>query len=73
MSPVPVHWYLMVALILFLVGVVIILTRRNLIYVLMGVEFILNAASLNFVAFGSYRGSHSLLDGTVMGTLIVVL
>jgi len=72
-TPVPVHWYLIVSIVLFLIGITVVLTRRNLIYVLMGVELILNAAALNFIAFGSYRGAHGLVDGTVMATLIIVM
>ncbi len=73
MSPVPLHWYLAVAFLLFVLGLLVVLSRRNLIYILMGVELILNASSLVFVAFGSYRGAKGLLDGTVIGTFIVVL
>jgi len=39
----------------------------------MGIELILNAASLNFVAFGSYRARDALVDGTVISTFIIVL
>ena len=53
---VPVEYYLFVSIFLFVIGLTVILTRRNLIYVLMGIELILNSASLNFVAFGSHRG-----------------
>ncbi len=71
--PVPLHWFLAISIILFFFGLVIVLTRRNLIYVLMGVELILNAASLNFVAFSAFRGKEALIDGTIMGTFIIVL
>jgi NADH-quinone oxidoreductase subunit K len=73
MSPIPLHWYLILSLVLFVVGVVVVLSRRNLIYILMGIELILNAASLNFVAFGSYRSREALVDTTVYGTFIIVL
>ena len=48
--------YLAVSGILFLLGVATILVRRNALYVLMGVELILNAANLNFVAFARFGG-----------------
>ena len=70
---IPVHWYLMVSLFLFVIGLLIVITRRNLIYILIGIEFILNAASLNFVAFGSYRGENSLVDASIFGVFIIVL
>jgi NADH-quinone oxidoreductase subunit K len=70
---VPVEFYLFLSLFLFVIGLTVILTRRNLIYVLMGIELILNAASLNFVAFGSHRGEIGLVDGSVFGLFIIVL
>lgn len=70
---VPVEFYLFVSIILFVIGVAVILTRRNLIYVLMGIELILNSASLNFVAFGSHRGEVALVDGSQFGLFIIVL
>jgi hypothetical protein len=48
--------YLAVSGALFVLGLAAILTRRNALYVLMGVELILNAANLNFVAFGRFGG-----------------
>ncbi len=47
--------YLAVAALLFLIGLVMVAARRNLIYVLMGLELILNAANLNLVAFNRFR------------------
>ncbi len=70
---VPLHWYVALAFVLFVFGVLVVLTRRNLIYLLMGVELILNASSLLFVSFGAYRGGRGLLDGTIAGTFVVVL
>lgn len=72
-NPIPAHWYMTMSIVLFIIGVLVIITRRNMIYILMGVELILNAASLNFVAFGSYRSGELLVQGTVMGIFIVVL
>ena len=50
--------YLLVSAILFSLGVFGVMTRRNGIAVLMGVELILNAANINFVAFSRF-GGHS--------------
>ncbi|PIE24807.1 MAG: NADH-quinone oxidoreductase subunit NuoK [Planctomycetota bacterium] len=72
-ASVPVEYYLFVSIFLFLIGLTVILTRRNLIYVLMGIELILNSASLNFVAFGSHRGEIGLVDGSLFGLFIIVL
>jgi len=71
---VPVHWYVAVSVILFLMGLVTILARRNLIYVLMGVEMILNSANINFVAFARYGGTpDGVVTGTTFGIFIIVI
>lgn len=46
--------YLIVSVLLFALGAFAVLTRRNAVAVLMGVELMLNAANLNFVAFWRY-------------------
>ena len=48
--------YLVLAVILFVIGVATVLTRRNAILMLMGVELTLNAANLSFVAFARMWG-----------------
>jgi NADH:ubiquinone oxidoreductase subunit K len=47
--------YLVLAAVLFCIGLYGVLVRRNGILVLMSIELILNAANLNFVAFGAFR------------------
>jgi|TARA_B100000315_G_C14260798_1_gene444059 NADH-quinone oxidoreductase subunit K len=63
--------YLFVSAILFSLGVFGVMTRRNGIAVLMGVELILNAANINFVAFSRFGGMN--LDGHVFSLLVIVL
>ena len=46
--------YLFISSMLFCLGLFGVITRRNAIAVLMGVELILNAANINFVAFSNY-------------------
>jgi len=46
--------FLVVSSLVFGLGAAIVMVRRNAVAVLMGVEMILNAAALNFVAFGRY-------------------
>ena len=46
--------YLVVTAILFTLGLYNVMTRKNAVGLLMGVELILNAASINFVAFSHY-------------------
>ncbi len=50
--------YLVVAAALFSIGVVGVLTRRNVVIVLMSIELILNAVNLNLVAFSRLYGLH---------------
>jgi NADH-quinone oxidoreductase subunit K len=52
---VPEGHYLLVSLVLFLIGCVGVLARRNLIVVLMGIEIMLNAANLAFAVFSRSR------------------
>lgn len=63
--------YLTVGALLFGLGVFAVMTRRNAVGLLMGVELILNAANVNFVAFARYVG-HG-LDGQVVAAFVIVL
>lgn len=51
---VPLGWYLVLAAALFAVGLFGVLSRRNAIGVLMGIEIMLNAVNINLVAFGRF-------------------
>lgn len=51
--------YLAVSAILFGIGLIGLLTRRNLLMVLLSIELILNSANLSFVAFSAYLGDLS--------------
>ncbi|MEM6379576.1 MAG: NADH-quinone oxidoreductase subunit NuoK [Bacteroidota bacterium] len=62
-------YFLAFAVVLFVVGVALVLTRRNIIMALMGIELMLNAANVNFVAFAQYDLLK--LDGQ-MATLFVM-
>lgn len=60
-----------VSALLFALGLFTLVTRRNAVAILMGVELVLNAAVLNFVAFSRYgRGG---LDGQVFALFGIVL
>ena len=68
--------YLVVSSLVFGVGAMIVMMRRNAVAVLMGVEMILNAAALNFVAFGRFLEARPqegvAAVGQVVGLFIVV-
>jgi NADH-quinone oxidoreductase subunit K len=63
MQTISVDYVLLLAAALFVLGLVCVLARRNLIFMLIGVEIMLNAAGLAFVAAGSRWGQS---DGQVM-------
>jgi NADH-quinone oxidoreductase subunit K len=50
--------YLVVAAALFMIGTIGVLTRRNVVIILMSIELILNAVNLNLVAFSRLWGAH---------------
>jgi NADH-quinone oxidoreductase subunit K len=60
--------YLVVAAMLFIVGVVGVVTRRNVVVILMSIELILNAVNLNLVAFSRLHGLH----GQVFSIFVIV-
>ena len=63
--------YVAVSAALFALGLVCIIVRRNVLYVLMGIEMILNAANINFVAFNRF-GSGG-IDGQMMAVFVIIL
>lgn len=63
--------YVAVSAILFVLGIVCIVVRRNILYVLMGIEMILNAANINFVAFNRFSGDG--LDGRMFAVFVIIL
>jgi NADH-quinone oxidoreductase subunit K len=63
--------YLILSGLLFSFGIFAVLTRRNAIMVLMGVELILNAANINFIAFSRYVTTS--LDGHVVAIFVIIL
>ncbi len=65
--------YLVVGAALFLLGVIGVLTRRNVVVVLMSIELILNAVNLNLVAFSRYwQGIHpGALHGQVFAIFVI--
>jgi NADH-quinone oxidoreductase subunit K len=59
MFPVTTAHYLMLSMALLVIGTVGVLTRRNIIVILMSIELILNAVNINLVAFSAYLGDVS--------------
>jgi NADH-quinone oxidoreductase subunit K len=63
--------FVVLSAILFALGLYCVLTRRNAIGILMGIELVLNAANVNYVAFARYGGSH--YDGQIFAIFVVML
>jgi NADH-quinone oxidoreductase subunit K len=61
----PLYFYLLVSSLLFAIGLAGALTRRNAILVLIGIELMLNAANLNFIAFWRYGPNPQALTGII--------
>ncbi len=72
MGPVGLIHYLVVAGILFALGLAVVLTRRNAIAVLCGLELILNAAGINFIAFNRFSAPGG-VDGQIFTIFIMIL
>ncbi len=54
---VPLSWFLMVSAILFSLGLIGVLTRRNILVVFMSAELMMNAVNLSLIAFGASLNS----------------
>ena len=63
--------FLVLSAFLFVCGVVCIATKRNAIGILMGVELVLNAANVNFIAFARYNPVFR-LEGEVFALMVIV-
>src|ERR1043165_7772788 len=53
----PLNYYLILSALVFAIGVLGVLVRRNLIVILMSIELMLNAVNLTFIAFARFLGS----------------
>src|SRR4051812_22454603 len=68
--------FLVIAALLFIIGVAGVLTRRNIIVIFMAIELILNAANLNFITFSRYlqeTGNLNAVAGQVFTVFVIVV
>ncbi len=63
--------FLIISAVLFSLGIYAVLTRRNAIMVLMGVELILNSANINFLAFSRFGGMN--IEGQMAAVFVIIL
>lgn len=70
---IPLYWFLILSAILFCLGLFAVITRRNTITILMGIELMLNAANINLLAFWRYlyvpAGN---MDGVIFALIVFV-
>ena len=71
MEGISLEHFLVVGLLVFALGLYTVLTRKNAIGILMGIELILNAANINYIAFARYGGAS--IDGQVFAIFVIML
>src|SRR5438270_7911975 len=71
LTPVGLPHFLVLGAVLLVLGIFIMLTRKNAIAVLMGIELLLNAANINFVAFTRYGAIN--LGGQMAAIFVIVI
>jgi NADH:ubiquinone oxidoreductase subunit K len=69
---VPIQFFLILATLMFFVGVYGFLSRRNLITILMSLELILNSVNINFMAFNRYLFPHK-MEGMFFSLFIIAV
>ncbi len=67
---VPLSYFVTLSFLLFTIGVIGILIRRNILMVLMAIELILNAVNINLVAFSRF---HQSLDGQIFVFFVMTI
>ena len=69
----PLHHYLLLSALLFSIGLAGALTRRNAILVLIGIELMLNAANLNFIAFWRFSENPETMTGLTFALFSIAI
>ena len=72
MNEIGLNQFLLLGALLFVCGAVCMATKRNAIGVLMGVELVLNGATINFVAFAHYNPAF-VVEGQIFALFVIVL
>ena len=65
--------YLCISAVLLNLGIFAVITRKNAVAILMGIELILNSANINFIAFNRFTSNLHQLDGHIFTIFIIVL
>lgn len=67
---IPLSWFLVLSAILFCIGLYAVITRKNTIAILLGIELMLNAANINILAFWRYLYA---VDGNIDGLILSLI
>ena len=70
MHPITITHYLLLSAALLAIGTIGVLTRRNIVVILMSIELILNAVNINLVAFSNY---HQQVTGQVFAIFVITV
>ena len=65
------YHYLTVGAVLFCLGLYALISRKNALLILMGIELMLNACNINFIAFSKFGGLG--VDGQVVSIFVIIL
>ena len=71
-SEIPLHYILVLSTLVFFIGLLGVLIRRNLITMLLGIELMLNSVNINFVAFNHYLYPNR-LEGHFFALIIMAI
>ena len=70
MTPITTTHYVVLSAALFLIGAMGVLTRRNIVIILMSIELLLNAVNINLIAFSNYFSN---LEGQVFAMFVICI
>lgn len=65
--------YLIIAILIFGAGVFTVLTRKNILGILMGIELMLNASVINFITFSFFRQNSIIFTGHIFALFVIIL
>lgn len=71
MGELTLNHFVVLSLVLFTLGLFCVVTRRNALGILMGIELVLNSANINYVAFARY--GHVNYDGQIFAIFVIML
>jgi len=71
-SEIPLNYMILLSTMVFFIGLFGVVIRRNLITMLMGIELMLNAVNINFVAFNHYLFPHR-LEGHFFALIVMAI